>query len=51
MAVPTIPADWYTTAASLERDRAAVLRLGWQYIGPATDVAEPGSFTTPCTRV
>jgi choline monooxygenase len=46
MAVPTIPADWYTTTVSLDRDRASVLRRGWQYIGPATDVAEPGSFTT-----
>ena len=46
MATRTLPADWYTTTESLERDRAAVLRLGWQYIGPATDVVEPGSFTT-----
>ena len=28
MATRTIPADWYTTAESLERDRAAVLHLG-----------------------
>ena len=46
MATRSIPADWYTTTESLERDRAAVLRLGWQYIGSATDVAEAGSFTT-----
>ena len=46
MATRTIPADWYTTTESLARDRATALRQGWQYIGPATDVAEPGSFTT-----
>jgi len=43
-AIETLPGAWYTDPAVLERERAAVLRAGWQYVGSAADVAEPGSF-------
>ena len=45
-AVETIPLAWYTDPAVLDAEVARVLRSGWQYVGPAADVADPGTFTT-----
>ena len=42
--VPTLPSAWYVDAELLERERTRVLRSGWQYLGPADPVAEPGTF-------
>ena len=42
--VPTLPSAWYTEPDQLERERERVLRAGWQYLGPADPVAEPGTF-------
>lgn len=42
----TIPSAWYTAPAFHAFDRRTVLARSWQYIGAATDVAEPGSYVT-----
>ncbi|MEQ9103062.1 MAG: SRPBCC family protein [Rhodothermales bacterium] len=42
----TIPSAWYTDPAFHAFDLAAVLARSWQYVGPASDVAEPGSYVT-----
>lgn len=38
--------SWYSDPAVLHAELSRVLRSGWQYIGPGTDVAEPGTYTT-----
>lgn len=43
--VNSIPASWYTDPARLALERTAVLGRGWQYLGDATEVAEPGSYS------
>jgi choline monooxygenase len=43
--VNSIPAHWYTDPARLELERASVLGRGWQYLGDATEVAGPGSYS------
>ena len=42
----SLPSSWYTSPRVLELEREHVLGSSWQYAGDATDVAEPGSFTT-----
>lgn len=42
----TIPNVWYTDASHLELEREHVFGRSWQYIGDASPVAEPGTYTT-----
>ncbi len=42
----TIPNAWYTDPAHLDREREWVFGHSWQYVGDASVVAEPGSYTT-----
>ena len=42
----TLPARWYTDAAVLEAEYAAIFRGAWQYAGRAELVAAPGSYLT-----
>ncbi len=44
--IETLPGSWYTDPAMLELERERVLRAGWQYLGPAAAVAEPGTWLT-----
>ena len=40
----TIPARWYTDPAMLEAESRKVFGRSWQVVGPACDVAAPGSY-------
>jgi len=40
----TIPSRWYTDSAFEAFDRRAILERTWQYVGPASDLASPGSY-------
>ncbi len=42
----TIPNTWYTDPAVLEAEREHVFGHSWQYVGDASPVATPGSYTT-----
>lgn len=39
----TIPSSWYTDPGFHALDRHAVFEQTWQYVGPATQVADPGA--------
>jgi phenylpropionate dioxygenase-like ring-hydroxylating dioxygenase large terminal subunit len=39
----TVPASYYADRTVLERERGAIFRRYWQYVGAAEKVAEPGS--------
>ena len=41
---PALPASWYTDATVLSAERDHVLTAGWTYVGPASAVAERGSW-------
>ncbi len=42
----TIPSVWYVDPGFHAFDRTAVLERSWQYVGPASRVAEPGTFVS-----
>jgi choline monooxygenase len=42
----TLPARWYWDPAVYAREVDAIFARSWLYAGPASDVAEPGSYTT-----
>ncbi len=42
----TIPSAWYVDADFHAFDRKVVLERSWQYVGPASRVAEPGTFVS-----
>jgi len=42
----TIPNSWYTDPEHLAVERRCVLGHAWQYVGDASRVAEPGTYTT-----
>lgn len=44
--IESIPVHWYSDPTVLAAERRRVLRAGWQYVGPAAEVAEPGSYST-----
>jgi choline monooxygenase len=42
----TLPTAWYIGADYFEREREAIFRRAWQYVGLAEQVAQPGDFFT-----
>ena len=42
----TLPAAWYTEPEIFAVERREIFPRGWQYIGPAGYVAQPGQFMT-----
>ena len=42
----TLPATWYTDAAIFELEKEHIFYRNWWYAGPASAVAEPGSYFT-----
>jgi choline monooxygenase len=42
----SLPAAWYTSPAVLERERERIFHRGWQYVGPAEQVAGEGGYLT-----
>jgi choline monooxygenase len=42
----TLPAHWYTDPAFTEREIALIFRKSWNYIGPLTELVEPGDYIT-----
>ena len=42
----TLPAEWYVSDAHHAREMAAIFGRTWQHIGPASRLAEPGSYVS-----
>jgi len=40
----TLPAEWYHQADIFERERQFVFAREWQFIGPASALANPGDY-------
>ena len=46
MTVQALPAAWYVEPSDLADECKHILRPDWHYVGDATDVDQPGTFTT-----
>ncbi len=44
VAAPPVPWSWYSDPEILRSEQERIFRSTWQYAGPGTHVAEPGSF-------
>ena len=42
----TLPARYYTDPAVFEREKEEIFFKSWQYVGPASEVAQPGDYMT-----
>lgn len=42
----TLPASWYTDTSIFEREKEHIFYCNWWYAGPASQVAQPGSYFT-----
>jgi choline monooxygenase len=40
----TLPSSWYLEPEALEREREAIVRRTWQWVGRSADVSRPGDY-------